>query len=301
MAIYLPQHLPAIETVRAEGLPVFGGRPGNGTHALRVLFLNLMPMKQTTELDFIRVLAPFEGAVELIPMKIAGQTYKHASPEYMNAFYRDFEALQDDCYDGLIVTGAPVEQMPFENVRYWPQLCRIFSWARKNVRSTLYICWGAQAGLFYHHGISKHPIPEKMFGIFPQQILAPQEKLFAGAGPSILMPQSRHTEVRETDIALKPELRVLARSEESGVAIVKTRGRNEIFVTGHLEYAALTLHNEYGRDRSRGLHILPPAHYYPSDNASLAPAFTWRADALRFYQNWLTHYVQPPCPESQER
>lgn len=291
MSLYVPYNLPAIGTVRAEGLPVFGGVP-NGVKPLRILLLNLMPIKETTELDFIRMLAPEDEEVELILMKISGLTYKNTSEQHMNAFYRDFESLRDEYFDGFIVTGTPVEHLPFEEVRYWKQLEEIFEWVRSHVRSSLYICWGSQAGLYHYYGIPKYHIPQKMFGVYEQTILKREEALFTGMRSSLRMPQSRHTEIRRTDLDKVKDLTILAESPESGVAIVKARQR-EFFITGHLEYAIDTLHNEYFRDLGKGLPIQMPKNYYPDNDASHTPSFSWHNDALLFYHNWIKYYVHP--------
>ena len=291
MSLYVPYDLPAIGTVRAEGLPVFGGTP-KGIKPLRILLLNLMPIKETTELDFIRMLALEEEDVELILMKISGQTYKHTSEQHMNAFYKDFESLRDEYFDGFIVTGTPVEHLSFEEVRYWKQLEEIFEWVRSNVRSSLYICWGSQAGLYHFYDIPKYSIPQKMFGVFEQKILKKEEALFTGMGDSFYMPQSRHTEIRRADLDKFKDLTILAESPESGVGIAQTRQR-EFFITGHLEYAVDTLNNEYVRDLGLGLPIQMPKNYYPDNDATHTPSFSWDKGALLFYHNWIKYYVHP--------
>lgn len=294
MPVYVPAGLPAAVQARAEGLPVCEGPAPAASHPLRVLLLNLMPDKTSTELDFVRMLAPSPRVVELVLMKIAGQTYKHTPQEHMQAFYRDFEELSEQRYAGFIVTGTPVEHLPFEQVRYWAALQRIFNWTRRNVQASLYICWGSQAGLYHHYGVPKHPIAHKMFGIYRQTILVPSEPLFEGMGSSLLMPQSRHTEIRATDVARVPALQVVAASPVSGLAVVKAHGGRELFVTGHMEYAPERLDVEYRRDLSLHRPISRPVNYYRADDPEQAPVYSWRADALRFYGNWLEHYAAQP-------
>lgn len=285
--LILPAHIPAAQILRSEGRPVLDGDCPDSLHPLRILFLNLMPQKEVTELDIARVLAIPDRHVQLLPMKIAGQTYKTTSMAYMRAFYSDFEEFEQDKYDGLIITGAPVEHLPFEDVRYWPQLCRIMDWARSHVRSTLYICWGAQAGLYYHYGIPKYPLPEKRFGVFGQRVLSGGLSLFKGMEPEFPMPNSRHTEVRRQDFPTDGSLCIVAESEESGIGVVMSPDGHEIFIVGHLEYEPQTLHNEYRRDLGKGLSILPPLHYYRNDCPEQGVNFSWEQAARLFYSNWL--------------
>lgn len=283
--IFLPQGFPAAERLRLEGGKVeeFPLREGGG-NARTFLFLNLMPLKPQTDWDFVRMLANVEEDLKLLPLKIKGQTYKTTPMEHMNAFYVDFEEVKADNFAGLIITGAPVENLPFEEVRYWPQLCRIMDWADTHVTHTLYVCWGAQAGLYHHYGIPKHALPEKRFGIFPHTVLCPSP-LFDGLTPTFLMPNSRHTEVRRSDIeaVVNKNLHIVADSAESGVGIIATKNLRRVFVVGHMEYACETLHNEYHRDLTKHLPIHIPEHYYASDGEI---NFSWRDDALRFYRNW---------------
>ncbi len=287
--LYLPQGIPAAEALRQEGIAVgeypLGERVGEA--ACRVLLLNLMPQKAVTELDLARMMGKSGADVQVVFVKIKGQTYKNTSMEHMNAFYVDFEDVQQARWDGLIVTGAPVEQIAFEEVRYWPQLCRIMDWAYASVKSSLYICWGAQAGLYHFYEVEKHPLPEKRFGIFSQRVTKSALPLLAGMEPQFVMPNSRHTEVWKDEIEQKAGPKgahVVAESPESGVGIVCTDDLRLIFIVGHLEYEPFTLDNEYKRDLSRNLPIHRPEHYYGADGKVL---YSWKTDAERFYANYL--------------
>jgi homoserine O-succinyltransferase len=290
MPIILPKGLPIVSQLRSEGIVVLDEIPA-GRRPLRVLFLNIMPQKEVTELDFARVLGASSLVVELLPMKISGQTYKTTPMAHMDAFYRDFETFEDDFFDGLIITGAPVEHLPFEEVRYWPQLQHIFDWATRHVRSTLYVCWGGQAGLYHHYGISKYVLPAKMFGVFPHRQLIQDLPLFKNMEQPFPMPNSRHTEVRCADILSCADLSLVAASDESGAGVVLANSGREIYIVGHLEYEPGTLDKEYQRDLGKGLSIAQPLHYYMHDNPSEGVSFSWGDTALRFYDNWLRYYV----------
>lgn len=255
--------------------------------ALTVLLLNLMPEKQATERCIINMLHSYKQPVRIIPMKISGQTYKTTPNEYMNRFYTDFEKLCHADYDGMIVTGAPLEQISFEEVRYWEKLCHIMNWATLHTRSTLYICWAAQAALYHQYGIQKFPLEEKKFGVYPYEIKE-QDKLLSCCHNPMMMPASRHTEVRLEDVAKCKALKVLAASKEAGVGIVASEEKRAVYITGHLEYPENRLDFEYHRDLTKGLRILPPENYYSkADDTNSKVAFTWRDDALGFYHGWL--------------
>ena len=289
--LYLPQGLPAIEPLLKEHYKVATYTPhqvaGVPKEAIQILFLNLMPQKAVTELDIARATGKFHKDVALIPMKIAGQTYKTTPQSHMDAFYTDFEYFENQHFDGLIITGAPVEHLAFEKVRYWEPLCRIMDWANTHAKSTLYICWGAQAGLYHHYGIPKYSLPDKMFGIFNQKKLDKDAPILTDFPNLFPMPNSRHTEVRAKDI-LEKKLNIVAQSEESGVGIVTSPdGKKQIFIVGHLEYEPETLHKEYLRDLSKGLPINPPLHYYKNDTPQNGIDFSWKETAQKFYQNWL--------------
>ena len=292
MPLIVPKGLRATESLRREGAILLEEVP-DGVRPLRVILLNLMPKKEATEADFLRVLSQTPLYVQLVFMKISRQTYKNTPIEHMQTFYNDFEALADDYYDGLIVTGAPIEHMPFESVRYWTQLSLIFTWARTHVSSTLYVCWGAQAGLYYHFGVPKYDLPEKMFGVFDQNQLEPECPIFRGFDSHFYMPHSRHTELRRADIEGIAELSIIAESPLSGVSVVKAYEGREFYVTGHLEYAPLTLDGEYKRDVAKNLPIKRPHNYYVDDDPEKGVNVTWRAQARMFYMNWLHEYVNP--------
>lgn len=259
-------------------------------HSERVLLLNLMPMKAVTELDIARMMAQTGKDVVLLPVKIKGQTYKTTPMEHMRRFYVDIEdvmaAVASPSSLRLIVTGAPVEQYAFEEVRYWNELCRIMDWAEEKHIHTLYICWGAQAALYHHYGIPKYPLPEKRFGIFEQEVLEDDCPLLRGMSPSFPMPNSRHTEVRREDFR-SSDLRIVAEGKESGAGVAVNAARHATYIVGHLEYEPHTLENEYRRDLSKGLPIHIPEHYYAEDNPRGEILFQWAEAACRFYTNWL--------------
>lgn len=252
--------------------------------ALRILFLNIMPMKQVTEEDFCRALAFDNVDVELLPMKLAGQTYKTTPQAYVDAYYYDFEHYKQGVYDGLILTGAPLEHLDFEQVRYWPQLTEVMQWAVSHVTSSLYICWGAQAAMYHHFGIPKYDLPEKCFGIYAHRALS-DHPLLEGLHPEFLMPNSRHTEVHREDFPA--ECQVIADSAETGVGIMISRNGREVYVVGHLEYEPNTLHNEYVRDLDKGARIAAPKHYYLNDDAAQGVDYTWGEACELFFKNWL--------------
>ena len=295
MPVILPKGLPVAATLSAEGVPVADHCPA-GVRPLHILLLNLMPLKERTELDFARMMAQSDRWVRLTLMKFSGQTYRHTPQEHMDRYYEDFETLAADglSADGLIVTGAPVEQMAFEAVHYWPQLCEAMDWARRHVRSTLYICWGAQAALYHFYGVPKYPLPEKRFGIYPQEPAAEAGPLLASLAPGFPMPHSRHTEVRQADIDRHAALRTVVRGAGSGVGIVVTAGYREVFVTGHLEYAPDTLHTEYVRDVGQGKPIQPPLNYYVNNDPAAGVDYSWRDSARTFYRNWLAVCASRP-------
>jgi homoserine O-succinyltransferase len=253
--------------------------------ALRILFLNIMPMKQITEEDFCRSLAFSDVSVELLPMKIAGQTYKTTPQEYVDRYYSDFDVYKDGYYDGLILTGAPLESINFEDVRYWEQLKEIMTWAQKHVSSSLYICWGAQAALYHHFGVPKYDLPEKCFGIYPHRVVY-NHRLLHNMHPEFMMPNSRHTEVHSSDFP--PECQVIAESDETGVGIMVSNEGREVYVVGHLEYEPLTLHNEYMRDLEKGLVIAPPHNYYINNVSDQGVDYVWEGACKQFFCNWLS-------------
>ena len=263
---------------------------------LRIVILNLMPLKITTETDLVRLLSNTPLQLDIHFMKLKSHTPKNTPIEHMMMFYRDFDEMKDEKFDGMIITGAPVEQLDFEDVGYWDEITRIFSWTRTHVMSTLYICWAAQAGLYYHYGIPKYPLAKKMFGVFPTYPLDPQLPIFRGFDDVFNMPHSRHTEVHKDDILANKELELLAESPESGVSMVMARGGREFFITGHLEYSPTTLDSEYRRDMGKRNDVDLPKHYYRDDNPDNAPLVTWRAHANLLFGNWINYYVYQETP-----
>ncbi len=298
MPLRLPDKLPAIELLKRENIFVMNeSRALNqDIRPLRIVILNLMPLKITTETDLIRLLSNTPLQMEVYFMKLRTHTPKNTPIEHMMMFYKDFETLRKEKFDGMIVTGAPVESIPFEGVNYWDELRTIFDWARTHVTSTLYICWAAQAGLYHYYGIPKYSLPKKMFGIFDQRALDPQLPIFRGFDDVFHMPQSRHTEVRKEDIERVEGLRIIAESDESGVGVVMARGGREFFITGHLEYAANTLDNEYKRDRGVRADVGMPLNYYRDNNPDMPPVVTWRSAGNLLYSNWINYYVYQETP-----
>lgn len=257
----------------------------------RIAILDLMPFKEVTDADFMSIFERVPMRLEIEWMGLRSHASRHTAQQYIDSHYRYFDEMSGKHFDGMIITGAPVEQIPFEQVDYWQELCTIMDWARANVGSTIYICWGAQAGLYHFYGVSKYPLKQKMFGIFMQQILR-SEPLFDTFPSMFPMPHSRHTEVRRADIAMHPELTMLAESPISGVGMVMTPGAREIFITGHMEYATATLDAEYRRDLGRRSDVGLPLNYYENDNPSLRPIDRWHRWALRLYINWITFYLK---------
>ena len=298
MPLRLPDKLPAIELLKHENIFVMDDSRAHmqDIRPLKIVILNLMPLKITTETDLIRLLSNTPLQLEVSFMKLKSHTPKNTPIEHMMMFYRDFESMRNEKYDGMIITGAPVEQLDFEDVTYWGEMTEIFSWARTHVTSTLYICWAAQAGLYYHYGIPKYPLQKKMFGIFPQHTLEPQLPIFRGFDDVFQMPHSRHTELRREDILKNPALTLIAESDECGVSMVMARGGREFFITGHLEYAPNTLDREYRRDKDVREDVERPRHYYRNDNPDQRPMVTWRAHANLLYNNWINYYVYQETP-----
>lgn len=298
MPLNLPDKLPAIELLKQENIFVIDHSRATrqDIRPLRIVILNLMPLKITTETDLVRLLSNTPLQIEISFMKLRSHTPKNTPVEHMKAFYKDFELMREERFDGMIVTGAPVEQMPFEEVSYWPEVSAIFDWARTHVTSTLYICWAAQAGLYRFYGIPKYDLPEKMFGIFEHRVNRPLLPIFRGFDDVFYVPHSRHTEVRRADIERCPELDIISESDESGVYMVMARGGREFFITGHSEYSPYTLDGEYKRDLAKGLPIRMPKNYYRGDDPSQPPLVRWRAHANLLFSNWLNYYVYQETP-----
>ena len=287
MPLRLPDKLPAIELLKKENIFVMDNSRATtqDIRPLRIVILNLMPLKITTETDLVRLLSNTPLQLEISFMKLKSHTPKNTPIEHMMMFYRDFEDMRDEKFDGMIVTGAPVETYDYEEVTYWDEISTILKWARTHVMSTMYICWAAQAGLYCHYGIPKYPLDKKMFGIFRQHPLAPHLPIFRGFDDTFFMPHSRHTEIRREDIEKCPELTVIAESPESGVSMVMARGGREFYITGHLEYAPDTLDKEYRRDVGVRSDVGLPKNYYLDDDPSNKPVVTWRAHANLLYSN----------------
>ena len=298
MPVRVPATLPAVEELKKENIFVIDTSRATrqDIRPLRIVILNLMPLKITTETDLIRLLSNTPLQVEISFMKIKSHTSKNTPIEHMKAFYTDFEKMRGEKYDGMIITGAPVEQMEFEEVNYWDEITDIFNWARTHVTSTLYICWAAQAGLYYHYGIPKYALDKKKFGIFKHRVLQPLHPIFRGFDDSFYVPHSRHTEVKKEDILKNPDLTLLSESDEAGVYMVMARGGREFFVTGHSEYSPLTLDAEYKRDLDKGLPIDMPCNYYVDNDPSKGVCVTWRAHANLLFSNWLNYFVYQETP-----
>jgi len=298
MPLRLPDRLPAIELLKQENIFVMDATRAHAQdiRPLRIVILNLMPLKITTETDLIRLLSNTPLQLDISFMKLKSHTPKNTPIEHMMMFYRDFESMRDDKFDGMIITGAPVEQLDYEQVSYWDEISQIFAWARTHVTSTLYICWAAQAGLYYYYGIPKYPLEKKMFGIFPQLTTDPRLPIFRGFDDVFMMPHSRHTELHREDILAHPDLSLIAESPDSGVSMVMARNGREFFITGHLEYAPNTLDNEYRRDKDIRDDVELPRNYYRNDNPAESPLVSWRAHANLLYNNWINYYVYQETP-----
>ncbi|MBN2806995.1 MAG: homoserine O-succinyltransferase [Prolixibacteraceae bacterium] len=298
MPVNIPHQLPAIKVLEQENIFVMDDTRAQhqDIRPLRIAVLNLMPVKVTTETDLIRLLSNTPLQLELDLVKIMGHTPKNTPEEHMQAFYTDFSQIRHKKYDGLIITGAPVEQMEFKDVTYWDELREILEWAEHNVQSSLFICWASMAALYHYYGVPKYPLDQKMFGVFHHTAVNPQLPIFRGFDDEFHLPQSRHTEIRAEDIETVPGLEVIAVSDESGVGIVKDKGGRRIFVTGHFEYSANVLDLEYRRDLASNLPIQPPKHYFKKDDPNRQPVVRWRGHANLFFQNWLNYYVYQETP-----
>ena len=298
MPLRLPDRLPAIDILKKENIFVMANSRAHAQdiRPLRIVILNLMPLKITTETDLVRLLSNTPLQIDISFMKLRSHTSKNTPIEHMMMFYRDFADMRKEKFDGMIITGAPVETMDYEQVSYWEEIVGIFDWARTHVTSTLFICWAAQAGLYHYYGVPKYPLEKKMFGIFPQCKLDDQLPIFRGFDDVFMMPHSRHTEVRRADIEQHAELNLIAESAQSGVSIVMARGGREFFITGHLEYAPNTLDNEYRRDVGVRTDVEKPINYYMNDDPTLPPLVSWRAHANLFYNNWVNYYVYQETP-----
>lgn len=298
MPLRIPDRLPAIDLLKKENIFVMDDSRAHNQdiRPLSIVILNLMPLKITTETDLIRLLSNTPLQLDITFMKLKSHTPKNTPVEHMMLFYKDFEELRKRKFDGMIITGAPVETYDFEDVTYWDEMKEIFTWSKTHVQSTLFICWAAQAGLYFHYGIPKYPLEKKMFGIFEQRPIVPQLPIFRGFDDVFFMPHSRHTEIKREDIDQNPYLSIIAEGEESGVSVVVARGGREFYVTGHLEYAPQTLDNEYRRDIGKRDDVELPKNYYRDDDPANEPLVRWRAHANLFYSNWINYYVYQETP-----
>lgn len=298
MPLRLPDKLPAIELLKKENIFVMDDSRATSQdiRPLRIVILNLMPLKITTETDLVRLLSNTPLQMEIYFMKLKSHTSKNTPIEHMMMFYKDFDVLEKEKFDGMIITGAPIEHLEFEDVEYWNEISKIFAWANTHVTSTMYICWAAQAGLYYHYGVPKYQLPKKMFGIFQQHTLQQHIPLFRGFDDVFYMPHSRHTEVRREDIEKHNELEIVAESPDSGVSIVMARGGRQIFVTGHMEYSPYTLDSEYRRDLGKRDDVDMPKNYYRDNDPQNAPNVTWRAHANLLFSNWINYYIYQETP-----
>lgn len=298
MPIKIPDSLPAKEILTQENIFVMDESRAyeQDIRPLQIVILNLMPTKETTETQLLRLIGNTPLQVDFVLLHPKSHTSKNTSAEHLESFYQTFEDIRHRNFDGMIVTGAPVEQIEFEEVNYWEELQQIFEWSKTHVTSTMHICWASQAGLYYHYDIAKYPLEEKCFGVFEHEITKQNVQLLRGFDEMFYVPQSRHTEVRREDIEKIPQLEILSESEEAGVYLVATKDGRQIFVTGHAEYDPLTLKWEYDRDIAKGLDCAIPRNYYPNDDPTRTPRSLWRAHANLLFSNWLNYYVYQETP-----
>lgn len=298
MPIKIPNDLPARAILQGENIFVMDENRAvtQDIRPLEILILNLMPTKIETETQFARLLGNTPLQVHLEFLQTSTHKATHVSQEHIFAFYKSFEDIRHRYYDGMIITGAPVEHLEFEDVNYWPELCRIMEWSKTHIYSTLHICWGAQAGLYYHYGVPKHPLPEKMFGIFPHQVEKKHPILFRGFDDWFMVPHSRHTTILREDVEKVPDLKIVASSPEAGIFAIFTEGGRQVFLTGHAEYDPDTLQREYIRDKNLGKPISVPKNYFPGDDDTQPPMVTWRSSAHLLFSNWLNYFVYQSTP-----
>ena len=298
MPVKIPDDLPATHVLHGENIFVMGeGRAvTQDIRPLRIVILNLMPTKIVTETQILRLIGNSPLQVDIVLLHPENHKSRNTPQEHLLTFYKTFPEIREETFDGMIITGAPVERLPFEEVDYWEELQEIMDWKLHNVTSTLHICWGAQAGLYYHYGIPKHDLGTKVFGVFPHSITKKNVKLLRGFDDVFYVPHSRYTKIRREDIEKVPGLEILADSEESGIYIVASRGGRQIFVTGHAEYDADTLKMEYERDRAKGMDTAIPENYFPNDDPTKPPIMRWRSHANLLFANWLNYYVYQETP-----
>ena len=296
MPIYTKAGLPVNGILRKEKIQILeelenANSIDKNDKILEVAILNLMPLKEDTELQLLRKLSTSGKSIKITFVKVSSYISKTTAPEHMQRFYSTFEEIKNKYFDGLIITGAPVEQMEFEEVDYWKELEKIMEWSETHAKSTLHICWGAQAGLYYHYGIDKHLIPNKMFGVFEHKIDDKNSKILSGFEQGFKAPHSRHTTVYKEDIEKVPQLEVVSESDKAGVFIVENKEKRQLFITGHLEYAVDTLDKEYKRDLAKGLKIDMPENYYQDNNPEEKPVFSWKENGDKIYSNWVNYYL----------
>lgn len=298
MPVTIPSALPARSILEDEN--VFVMTPGRAQHQdirpLHIAIVNLMPTKMATETQLLRLLGNTPLQLEISLLRMASHDPRNTAQAHLDAFYTTFDEAAEQKFDGLIITGAPIETLDFEQVDYWPELQEIMDWSRDNVFSTMHVCWGAQAGLYHHYGIPKYPLERKIFGVFPHRVLDPRNRVLSGFDEVFPAPHSRHTETRAADIEATDDLELLAVSDEAGVYLVGSRDGRELYVTGHPEYERHTLKLEYDRDHARGLDVAVPRHYYPADDPAAEPMVTWRSHAYLLYANWLNYCVYQATP-----
>ena len=298
MPIRIQASLPAVEVLQSENIFVMPTEraAGQDIRPLKIAILNLMPTKLETEVQLLRLLSntPLQVDVELLHTATHQST--HTSASHLNTFYHTFDDVKDQKFDGMIITGAPVENLDFSDVDYWDELCEIMEWTKTHVHATLHICWGAQAGLFYHYGIEKYTLPKKMFGVFSHKVVRTRSPWFRGFDDTFYVPHSRYTAIREADILAQPKLQLLATSDEAGVFALKSSDNRRFFILGHPEYDPETLALEYERDVSSGKNIELPAHYFPNNDPSKPPCVNWRSSGQLLYSNWLNYYVYQSTP-----
>ncbi len=298
MPVKIPATLPAAKILTEENIFVMDDTRAmtQDIRPLKIAILNLMPTKEVTETQLLRLLGNTSLQIEITLLSMASHVSANTSREYLEAFYRTFDSVKDSKFDGLVITGAPVENLPFEKVDYWTEMTRIMDWSRSHVYSTLHICWASQAALYHRYGIDKHRLDDKVFGIFEHRVLNPKHKLVRGFDDTFRAPHSRHTTIYKEDIEKITELEILAESDEAGAFIVAGRDGRSIYVSGHAEYDADTLSREYNRDIDRGLKIGVPRNYYPDDDPAKTPPVTWRAHANLLFVNWLNYFVYQETP-----
>lgn len=298
MPLKIPDQLPAIKILEEENIFVMNETRAShqDIRPLKIIILNLMPIKITTETDLLRLLSNSPLQIEIDFMKIKGHQPKNTPIEHMQLFYRDFDELKNRKYDGMIITGAPVEHLPFEDVTYWNEMKEILDWAQRHVTASLFICWAAQAGLYHYYGIPKYPLPKKMFGVFEHTASDNKLPIFRGFDDVFYIPHSRHTDVKAEDINKNPLLEIIASSDEAGVTIVKARNGRQLFITGHAEYSRNTLDSEYKRDLAQNIPIQLPGNYYPGNDAGRNPLMRWKSTANLLFSNWLNYYVYQETP-----